>query len=123
VTEADAAGEAPEDGAESESEEGRSDYVRDGIKQGLGMLSALKDAIEETLSEARERGDLSAERAKELMKRGIGRAQEAAGEAKERLDLVPQREFDALAAEVAELRERLDRLDGGGSGGPTGSGN
>lgn len=91
------------------------------IKQGLGMLSALKDAIEEAISEARERGDLSTERAKELMKRGIGRAQEAAGEAKERLDLVPQREFDELAAEVAELRARLDRLDGGGSAGPSSS--
>lgn len=96
----------------------RAEYVRGGIKHGLGMLAALKDAIEETLSEARERGDLSAERAKELMKRGIDKAQVAAGEARERLDLVPQREFDELVKEVAALRERLDRLDGGGSGGP-----
>lgn len=113
----DRAGGPEERDAATEGEGGR-EYVRGGIKQGLGMLSALKDAIEETLSEARERGDLSAERAKELMKRGIGRAQEAAGEARERLDLVPQRDFDELAAEVAALRERLDRLDGGGEGGP-----
>jgi hypothetical protein len=36
------------------------------------------------------------------------------GEARERLDVVPRREFDALKAEVEELRRRLDRLDGGG---------
>ncbi|MSR19466.1 MAG: hypothetical protein EXR91_00595 [Gemmatimonadetes bacterium] len=28
----------------------------DGIKQGLGVLSAFKDALEETIQEARERG-------------------------------------------------------------------
>ncbi len=31
----------------------------DGIKQGLGVLSAFKDALEETIQEAGERGDLS----------------------------------------------------------------
>lgn len=106
------------DQQDGDSDGSRAEYVRGGIKHGLGMLSALKDAIEETLSEARERGDLSADRAKELMKRGIDKAQVAAGEARERLDLVPQRDFDELAEEVAALRERLDRLDGGGAGGP-----
>ncbi len=105
--------------SEDDGRRGAGDTVRDGIKHGLGMLSALKDAIEETISEARERGDLNADRAKELMKQGLSRAQTAAGEARERLDFATQRELDELVEEVARLRARLDRLDGGGEGGPT----
>lgn len=35
------------------------EQVSDGIRQGIGVLSAFKDALEETINEARERGDLS----------------------------------------------------------------
>lgn len=95
------------------SGENRSARARmsEGIRQGLGVLSAFKDALEETIEEARERGDLSSERAKEVMKEALGRAQEAAGEARERLDFVSQKEFDALAGSVDRLRDRLDALD------------
>ena len=54
------------------------DKVSDGIKQGIGVLSAFKDALEETITEARERGDLSPERAKEVMRSALHKAQEAA---------------------------------------------
>ena len=50
----------------------------EGIKQGIGVLSALKEALEETIQEARERGDLSTGRAKEVMKEALGKAQAAA---------------------------------------------
>ncbi len=95
------------------SGENRSARARmsEGIRQGLGVLSAFKDALEETIEEARERGDLSSERAKEVMKEALGRAQEAAGEARERLDFVSQKEFDALSESVDRLRERLDGLE------------
>ena len=33
-------------------------------------------------------------------------------EARERLDFVPRKEFDALQTEVLELRQRLERLEG-----------
>jgi polyhydroxyalkanoate synthesis regulator phasin len=97
--------------------------VSDGIKQGIGVLSAFKDALEETITEARERGDLSPERAKEVMKSALHKAQEAAGEARERLDFVSQKEFDALVRRVAALEERLGRGDEGGgrSGGEAGA--
>ena len=49
--------------------------VSDGIRQGIGVLSAFKDALEETINEARERGDLSTERAKEVMKSALHKAQ------------------------------------------------
>ncbi len=89
------------------------DKVSDGIKQGIGVLSAFKDALEETITEARERGDLSPERAKEVMRSALHKAQEAAGEARERLDFVTQKEFDALAARVAALEARLGAAGGG----------
>lgn len=97
-------------GPEAEGDEGG--RFRRGWSRGLGFLSAFKEAIDETLEEARERGDLSPDRAKEIMRGALDRAQEAAGEAKERLDLVPRREFEALEARVEALEARLAQ-DGG----------
>ena len=88
--------------------------VSDGIKQGIGVLSAFKDALEETITEARERGDLSPERAKEVMRSALNKAQEAADGARERLDFVSQKEFDALAERVAALEARLGAPGSGG---------
>jgi polyhydroxyalkanoate synthesis regulator phasin len=100
--------------------------VGDGIRQGIGVLSAFKDALEETINEARERGDLSADRAKEIMKGALGKAQAAAAEARERLDFATQAEHDALRESVEELRRRVAALEaeanaakeGEGPGGP-----
>ncbi len=80
----------------------------DGIRQGLGVLTAFKDALEETIQEARERGDLSADRAKEVMKDTLEKAQTAAEDAKERLDFATQGELDAA---VSSIRERLGALE------------
>ena len=82
-----------------------------GVKQGLGVLSALKDALEETIADARERGDLSPERAKEALRSAMARAQEAAGETKDRLDFASQKEVDHLKERVEELRIRLENLE------------
>lgn len=92
------------------------DKVSDGIKQGIGVLSAFRDALEETITEAKERGDLSPDRAKEVMKSALHKAQEAAEGARERLDFVAQKEFDALADAVDELKRRVDSLEGRASG-------
>ncbi|MEQ8328964.1 MAG: hypothetical protein RH859_00730 [Longimicrobiales bacterium] len=92
---------------------GARERVTDGIKDGIGVLSAFKDALEETIHEARERGDLSSERAKEVMKSALGRAQDAAEGARERLDLVTQKEFDGLKDAVDRIRERVDALEVG----------
>lgn len=88
--------------------------IGEGIRAGIGILTAFKEAIEETIDEAVVSNDLRPERAKEALSGALGRAQEAFGDVRERLDVVPRREFDALRAEVEELRRRLDRLDGGG---------
>lgn len=92
--------------------------VSDGIKQGLGVLSALKDALEEALTEARERGDLSPERAREAVRAAMSRVQEAAGEARERFDVVPRKEYDQLQATVEELKVRLENLERRAAQGP-----
>ena len=105
----------------SDEKKSTKDKVSDGIKQGIGVLSAFKDALEETITEARERGDLSPERAKEVMRSALNKAQEAADGARERLDFVSQKEFDALSARVAALEERL-RGAGSGGGGAAGEG-
>ena len=92
--------------------------VSDGIKQGLGVLSALKDALEEAITEARERGDLSPERAKEAVRSAMSRVQEAAGEARERFDVVSRKEFDQLSARFDELKVRLENLERRAAQGP-----
>lgn len=93
--------------------------VSDGIKQGIGVLAAFRDALEETINEAKERGDLSPERAKEVMKSALDKAQEAAEGARERLDFVQQSDFDTLRESVDSIRERVSALEtrfrGGGA--------
>lgn len=89
--------------------------IGEGIRAGIGILTAFKEAIEETIQEAAENNDLSPDRAKDALSGALGRASEVFGDVRERLDTVPRRELDALKAEVEELRRRLDRLDGGGA--------
>jgi polyhydroxyalkanoate synthesis regulator phasin len=112
-------------GPEEKGENGKMDGneeeggIKGGIRQGLGMLSAMKDAIEETLRDAKERGDLSPERAKEVMRSTLEKAQEKAGEAREALDFVKQKEFDVLKKVVEKLEGRISDIEheGGGDGG------
>jgi polyhydroxyalkanoate synthesis regulator phasin len=90
----------------------------DPIRQGLGVLSALKDALDETIREARERGDLAPERAKEAVRSAFARAQEAAGEARERFDFIPRSEYERLREQVEEMRVRLENLERRAAQGP-----
>ncbi|MDH3205245.1 MAG: hypothetical protein OEO79_01455 [Gemmatimonadota bacterium] len=100
-----------EESKPDEDEKGAREKVGDGIRSGIGVLSAFKDALEETIQEARDRGDLSAERAKEVVKEALNRAQSAASGARERLDFVNQAEFEALVEAVDSLRERVAALE------------
>jgi polyhydroxyalkanoate synthesis regulator phasin len=86
--------------------------ISEGIRTGIGILTAFKEAIEETLEDAVKRGDLSPERAKSAMKEAADRVQETLEEARERVDFVPRKEFEALREEVAELRRRLGQVEG-----------
>lgn len=92
-------------------EKSRRESLKGGIRQGIGMLNALKDAIEETLNEARERGDLTPERAKEAIRNTLDKAQAKAGEAKDAFDFVKQKEFDALRSVVENVKVRLSHVE------------
>lgn len=103
-------------GSTTEDETGRDERTRrrkvgDGLKQGLGFLSAFKEALEETIQEARERGDLSTDRAKEVMKDALDKAQAAGERARERLDFAHQTELEALREAIESLRERVRALE------------
>lgn len=89
--------------------------IGEGIRSGIGVLTAFKEAIEETIQEANERGDLSADRAKQFLGEAMHRAQDVATDVRDRLDFVPRREFEAVLREVEELQRRLDRLEGKGA--------
>jgi polyhydroxyalkanoate synthesis regulator phasin len=85
--------------------------MKEGLKEGIGVLAAFKDALEETIQEARERGDFSAERAKGVMKGALDRAQAAASGAKEKLDFVNQGEMEALTTQIEGLEARVAALE------------
>jgi polyhydroxyalkanoate synthesis regulator phasin len=101
------------------------DQAKEGIKEGVraitGFLAALKDAIEETIRDVRDTGDLDPNRAKEAMKSTMKRAQEAVDNVADRLDVISRKEFEALREEVAALRLRVTDLENrpGGSGART----
>lgn len=85
--------------------------IGDGIRTGLGILGAFKDAMEETLQEAVDRGDLAPDRARDAMRDAGRRLQSVFDETRDRMEMVPKREHEELKAEVASLRDRLERLE------------
>ena len=96
----------------AEDQQKRRPSIGEGIRSGIGVLSAFKEAVEETIQEAVQRGDLKPERAKQFVSDAVGRAQEAVGDVRERLDFVTHREFDELRARV----EALEARHGGSAG-------
>lgn len=102
-----------ESGSEDQGEKKktRREALSGGLNKGLGMLHAMKDSIEESIREARESGNLSPERARELIDQGIRKAQGAAEGARGVFDFVSQKEFDELRLRVVELRDRVLRVE------------
>lgn len=90
---------------------GTAERISEGFRQGIGVLSAFKEALEETIEEARDRGELSTDRAREFVRDAMGRARSAAGGAKDRFDLPTREDFDRLREQVDELRVRLENLE------------
>lgn len=91
-----------------QGEERRRVGIGEGIRTTMGILGAFKDAVEETFQDAVERGDIGPDRAKRAMQDAANRVQEAFEGAKERFEFVPRAEFEALRAEVAELRRLVE---------------
>jgi polyhydroxyalkanoate synthesis regulator phasin len=78
--------------------------IGDGIRAGIGILSAFKEAVEETLQEAVDRGDLSPERAKRAVQDTVERIQTTFEGARGKIDWVSRQEFEELRMEVERLR-------------------
>lgn len=94
------------------AQEPRRGGIGDGIRTGIGVLNAFKEAVEETLQEAVDRGDLSPERARQAMQSAADRLQAGLEDARDRFDVVTRKDFEALRDEVADLRARLSSLEG-----------
>ena len=84
---------------------------KDAGREGLGILSTLKEALDEAIAEARDKGGMSADRAREAVRGAVSRAKDAAGEARERLDLVTHQDLAELRASLDELKVRLENLE------------
>jgi polyhydroxyalkanoate synthesis regulator phasin len=93
---------------EQQREERRRVGIGEGIRTTIGILGAFKEAVEETFQEAVDRGDIGSDRAKRVVQDAAQRVQDVFDGAKERFEFVPRAEFEALRAEVAELRRRME---------------
>jgi polyhydroxyalkanoate synthesis regulator phasin len=85
--------------------------IGEGIRTGIGILNAFREAIEETIQEAVDKGEFGPERARRAVHDATARMQEGLEDARERFDFVARKDLDALRAEVAELRGRVDALE------------
>lgn len=119
MSEQDARDERGTAGEASDRDRTARERVSDGFNRGLGVLSAFKEALEQTIAEARERGDFSVDRARDAMKSAVDKARDATSDARERFDFVSAAEFEALDARVRALEKRLDQAtrEGGSEGG------
>jgi polyhydroxyalkanoate synthesis regulator phasin len=84
------------------------DAVREGVRSVIGILGALKDAVEETFEELRTGGEATPADAQDAAKSTFQAAQEAVEDVRERLDFITRKEFDALRAQVDELAARVN---------------
>jgi len=92
--------------------------LREGVRAVTGFLAALKDAIDETIRDVRDTGDLDPDRAKEAMRSTMKRAQNAMEDVKERIDFATRKEHDTLREELYALRQRVTDLEAKVGGGP-----
>jgi BMFP domain-containing protein YqiC len=85
--------------------------VREGVRSIVGILGALKDAIEESIGEVMERAEGAPERAREAARSTMKQAKETVEDVKERFDFVAHREVVDLREEVARLAARVRALE------------
>ena len=83
------------------------EQIEDGIRQGIGILSAFKDAFDITIQEALEHRDVPTGRAKQVMKDAIKKAQTAAPNARKGCEGVNRSELDVLRKRVLALEGRV----------------
>ena len=78
-----------------------------GFDRGKEAFGAFKEALEETLSDTRERGDLTTDRARELWNRAVDRARDATSDARDRFDFASRAEYEDLERRIAAIEVLL----------------
>lgn len=84
------------------------------LDRGLGALQAFREAFGESVEEARERGELTTDRAKEILNRTIERVREGGGSAggsESESGEEPAPEEAVSRVEFDALRERIERIE------------
>jgi polyhydroxyalkanoate synthesis regulator phasin len=89
------------------------DPFREGVRAVTGILGALRDAIEQSFDDLKDKGEMSPDKAKEAAKETMNRAEDAVSKVRERLDFATRKELDELRDEVAELRRRVNLHEAG----------
>ena len=103
---------AAESGAGAEA--GGEGPFRRRFRRGARAFGAFREALGDTIREARERGDFAPDRAREVMRDAVGRAREATHDARERFDFVTRGEYETLVRRVRELEDRVREAESGG---------
>lgn len=95
---------------EGEKRKDPGDAVREGVRSVIGILGALKDAVEDTFEELRTGGEATPDEDRDAARSTFRAAQDAVEDVRDRLDFITRKEFDALREEVAGLEARVNAL-------------
>jgi len=98
------------------------DILARSVDLGLGALTLTKEAAQKAVDELVHKGEVSKDEGKKLVERMVERgkeqkeriegvAREAVDKALEKADLARGRELREARAQIAELQQRLDRLE------------
>lgn len=79
--------------------------------RGLGAIHALREAFNESIEEARDRGELSTDRAKEILTRTFDRARAKEGGAEPSSEKTPSGGEPVSRADFEMLQSRIERLE------------
>ena len=85
--------------------------VREGVRSIVGILGALKDAIEESFDELRERAEDTPERAREAARSTVKQAKETVEDVRERFDFVARKDLADVREEIGRLAARVRALE------------
>lgn len=95
--------------------------VREGVRSIVGILGALKDAIEQSFDDLRQSGERPDDREQteaDAPKSPADHAKDAVESVRERFDFVTRKELEALREQVERLSARIAALEGDGSDSP-----
>jgi hypothetical protein len=85
--------------------------VRDGVRSLVGILGALKDAIEQSFEDLRDSAERTPERARATAKATAQHARETVEDVRERFDFVARKDLEGLRDRLDQLAARVAALE------------